>query len=162
MYFFSAEQVLNKIVITSNTHWSCNVTGNCLLSKNSGIGNDEITILSQKELPYTTGQVTFSYGDERCDYPSIDVYLLNDCYIKTIPSYSICEKGNILVMPFYKPKEMITVKVMSNGNWIINKKVNCNTVTNNDELVIIPNTTISFSINEIVPCFSSPAAYASE
>lgn len=138
MHYFKAWQDGNKIIVSSNTHWSCNVVGNCFLSKNSGFGNDKIEIITRKELPYSNGEITFSYGDERCEYPTIYVYMPNDCFIETIPSFSKCSEGNVLVVPFYRAKEMLTVKVLSNGIWTIAKKDKCTTTISGDDLVIVP------------------------
>ena len=137
MYYFKAEQDRNKIIIFSNTYWSCKVVGDCYLSKNSGIGSDEIEIKIRKEMPYSNGEITFSYGDERCEYPTIYVYMANNCYIKTIPSFSVCEEGNVLVVPFYKPNEMLTVTVLANI-WTISNKSKCTVSKSGDDLIIIP------------------------
>lgn len=150
MYYFKAEQDRNKIIISSNTHWDCKVDGDCLLSKRNGIGNDTIEIKVPRELTYVNGTLTFSYGDERCEYPSIDVFYINDCYIKTIPSYSVCENGNILVIPFNRPRELFTVTVLANGLWTVKNLINCNTSINGNELVIVPIEKINGSL-EIVP-----------
>ena len=136
MQFFEAKQTGNKIAISSNTNWSCRVVGNCLLSKCNGVGNDEITILVPKELASSSGRITFSYGDERCEYPELDVFLVNDCYISTIPSFSVCDEGNVLLIPFYRKGEMLFVTVLSNGIWSVTSKINCTATVNSDSLVI--------------------------
>ena len=150
MYYFKAEQEGSKIIISSNTHWNCKVDGNCLLSKCNGIGNDVIKIIVPRELPSASGAITFSYGDERCSYPEIDVYLLNDCYISTIPSYSVCKEGNVLLIPFYYSSEKLTITVLSNGIWTTTNLTNCKIVINGDELVIIPKNKNDGSL-EIIP-----------
>lgn len=138
MHFFKAWQDGNEIIVSSNTNWSCRVVGNCQISKNSGYGNDKIKIIIQKELPYSNGEITFSYGDERCDYPTIYVYMPNDCFIETIPSFSKCKEGNVLVVPFYRERELLNVTILSNGIWTIQDKYNCTTTISGDNLVIIP------------------------
>jgi hypothetical protein len=138
MYYFKATQDKNKIIISSNTYWNCKVEGNCLLSKSNGIGNDVIEIKIPRELAYTSGKLKFSYGDERCQYPELEVFYVNDCYIETIPSYSVCGNGNILAIPFNHKNEMLTVTILSNGIWTTKNVINCNLVKNRDELVIIP------------------------
>lgn len=136
MQFFEAKQNKNKIIISSNTNWSCKVVGNCLLSKCNGVGNDEITIIIPKELASCSGQITFTYGDERCNYPVIEVFFVNNCFIKTIPSFSTCEEGNVLVVPFYRKGEMLTITVLSNGIWSVTKRINCSATAYSDRLVI--------------------------
>ena len=150
MYYFKAYQDRNKIIISTNTHWNCRVDGNCLLSKCSGIGNDIISITVPKQLVAVSGRITFTYGDERCNYPTIDVYYVNDCFIETIPAFSVCEEGNILVIPFYRVGEMIKVIVLSNDIWTVGNIANCKMITKGDELVIIP-TSISDGSLEIIP-----------
>ena len=150
MYYFKAKQDGDKIIISSNTHWNCKVDGNCLLSKCSGIGNDAIKVSIPRELPSASGSITFSYGDERCNYPEIDVFFLNDCYIRTIPSFSTCEEGNVLLMPFYYSREQLTLTVLSSGIWTIKNMINCTYTINGDDLVIVPKGRNDGSL-EIVP-----------
>ena len=150
MYYFEAIQDRNKIIISSNAHWDCKVEGDCLLSKRSGFGNDTIEIKVPRELAYTSGSLTFSYGDERCVYPSLDVFYVNDCYIETIPSYSVCGTGNFLAIPFNHKNEMFTVTVLSNGMWHIKNMINCSATKNRDELIIVPVANLDGSL-EIVP-----------
>ena len=150
MYYFEAIQDSNKIIISSNAYWDCKVEGNCLLSKRSGFGNDYIEIKVPKELAYASGKLTFSYGDERCVFPSLEVFYVNNCFIKTIPSYSVCENENILAIQFSHKNEMFTVTVLSNGLWYTKNMINCNVVKKGDELVIIPLENTNGSL-EIVP-----------
>ena len=128
--------------------------GNCLLSKCSGIGNDTIKIIVPKELVSVSGTITFSYGDEKCKYETIDVFVVNDCYISTIPSYTICEEGNVLVIPYYKINEVLNMTVLSNGIWTIYKPINCRTIINGDNLTIVPTSKMggSFEISPNIGC----------
>lgn len=133
MYTFNVTKSGNQLIVTSNTFWNCNVYGNFRLSKYSGSGNATITMSVPKELPDAHGFVVFSYGDERCEYPSIEVFLANDCYIRTEPMYTECPNGNILKLVFKEDGEAVSVKVYSNGIWTIN---NNQDFKNGDELLI--------------------------
>lgn len=144
MYNFNVEKIGDELIISTNTFWYCNVYGNFRLSKYSGEGNDKITISVPEELPYSNGSVIFSYGDERCEYPSIDIFMINDCYIRTEPMFNVCqtstgEKQNILKLMFKEENESISVKIYSNGIWYIPiggnpNKIDC--FANGDELLI--------------------------
>jgi hypothetical protein len=108
-----------------------------------------------KEIPFATGKIVFSYGDERCEYPSIDVYQENNCYIETEPMYTECaffiedncsnEKkiaeflsgGNYLKLTFKEDGEAISIKVHSNGNWYETHTDGIKTFKNGDELLIM-------------------------
>ena len=158
MYNFNVEKVGDELIISTNTFWSCNVYGNFRLSKYSGEGNDKIIISVPEELPYSNGRVIFSYGDERCEYPSIDIFMINDCYIRTEPMFNKCSmhvgseeckdekkivefgsKSNVLTLSFKEENEAISVKIYSNGMWHIPidgnpYKIDC--FINGDELLI--------------------------
>ena len=157
MYTFNVVKSGDKLIVSSNTFWSCNVYGNFTLSKYSGEGNAEIVISIPKELPYVNGEVIFSYGDERCEYPSIDIFMINDCYIRTEPMFNKCSmhvgseeckdekkivefgsKSNVLTLTFKEENESISVKVYSNGIWHVTDKKpsNINYFINGDELLI--------------------------
>ena len=157
MYNFNVEKVGDELIISTNTFWSCNVYGNFMLSKYSGEGNDEITISVPKELPYANGRVIFSYGDERCEYPSIDIFMINDCYIRTEPMFNKCSmyvgseeckdekkivefgsKSNVLALSFKEENESISVKIYSNGIWHVTDKSpnDIDYFINGDELLI--------------------------
>jgi len=116
---FSVTKSGDYLIITTNTFWSCNVLGNFRISKLNGVGSDSIKMSVPKELPYANGKVIFSYGDERCEYPSIDVFIINDCYIATEPMYNVCGEDNILKLVFDNVGEAISVKIFSNGIWTI-------------------------------------------
>lgn len=143
MYNFKVEKVGDELIISTNTFWYCNAYGNFRLSKYSGEGNDKITISVPEELPYSNGSVIFSYGDERCEYPSIDIFMINDCYIRTEPMFNVCqtstgEKQNILKLTFKEENESISVKIYSNGIWHVTDKNpnNIDYFINGDELLI--------------------------
>lgn len=156
MYTFNVGKSGDKLIVSSNTFWSCNVYGNFMLSKYSGEGNAEITISVPKELPYVNGEVIFSYGDERCKYPSIDIFMINDCYIRTEPMFNVCQtstgdKQNILQLAFNEENESISVKVFSNGIWNV-KSSDTNFFTNGDELLISAKKDASLTISPNIGC----------
>lgn len=119
--------------------------GNFILSKYSGIGNAQLDMNVPKELPFANGEVIFSYGDERCTYPSIDVFIINDCYIRTEPMYNECsisvtnekyENRRILKLVFKEDGDAISVKIYTNGIWTETHTSGINTYTSGDELFI--------------------------
>ena len=156
MYTFNVGKTGNKLIVNTNTFWSCSVYGNFRLSKYSGTEGGEITIEVPKELPFASGEVIFSYGDERCKYPSIDIFIMNDCYIRTEPMYNECkiavtsekceaDEGKnvqfnsdkrILKLTFKEDNEAISVKVYSNGIWSETHTEGIKTFKNGDELLI--------------------------
>ena len=156
MYTFKVEKIGNKLFVSTNTFWSCSVYGNFRLSKYSGTKGGEITIEVPKELPFASGEVIFSYGDERCRYPSIDIFIMNDCYIRTEPMYNECKIAatsekceanedksvqfssdkKILKLAFKEDNEAISVKVYSNGIWSETHTEGIKTFKNGDELLI--------------------------
>lgn len=136
MYTFNVGKTGNKLIVNTNTFWSCSVYGNFRLSKYSGTEGGEITIEVPKELPFASGEVIFSYGDERCRYPSIDIFIMNDCYISTEPMYNECPDGKTLKLIFKEDNEAISVKVYSNGIWSATNSDNIKTFKNGDELLI--------------------------
>jgi hypothetical protein len=82
----------NKITVVTNTHWSCYVDGNFRLSSYNGFADGEDTtfeldIIVPLEIPIIDGNIIFTYGDERCEYPVVPVYQINGCILSTIPSY---------------------------------------------------------------------------
>lgn len=140
MYTFNVEQQGDKLIVTSNTFWNCNVYGNFMLSKYSSTGintsracNEEIDIIVPKELPGAQGEVIFSYGDDRCRYPSISVFLVNECYIRTEPMFTEVNGQRILRIKYKEENDAITVKVYSNGIWSASGS---GLFTNGDELLI--------------------------
>ena len=152
MYTFNVGKTGNKLIVNTNTFWSCSVYGNFRLSKYSGTEGGEITIEVPKELPFASGEVIFSYGDERCKYPSIDIFIMNDCYIRTEPMYNECKEAiiynencddkinvnnkRILKLTFKEDNESINVRVYSNGIWSATNKCGITTFKNGDELLI--------------------------
>ena len=74
MESFNATYSDGKIKIVSNTYWYTNCTGNINLSKYSGEGNDEITVLLPNGISYVQGTAYLSYGGKYCtDFPSINI-----------------------------------------------------------------------------------------
>ena len=131
--YFNVQLNGNTLIVNSDTYWNCNAYGNITLSKYSGSGNAEIDVIIPIDIPIGVGSVTFSYGDERCDYPSIDVSIVNECYIVTEPMYTAKDGGNILLLPFDEEDEAITINVYSNGDWVHN---DIDSYTNGNEFVI--------------------------
>jgi hypothetical protein len=86
-----------------------------------------------KELPSASGEVVFSYGDDRCKYPSISVYLVNNCYLRTEPMFSEINGERILRLKYREDGEMKSVKVFSNGIWSASGN---GIFTNGDEVLI--------------------------
>ena len=92
MYQFNATLKSNHTIeVESNTYWSCKVEGNFKLSKYDYSGDCVINIIIPDDIMFVEGTVYFSYGDERCKYPEIEVFLNNDCYIETYPNYVVCD-----------------------------------------------------------------------
>ena len=72
---FSVTNYKNEnLIITSNTYWECNVYGNFRLSKYNGSGGDTINIIVPGDLSFSYGKVIFSYGGNKCDYPTINIF----------------------------------------------------------------------------------------
>lgn len=106
----------NVISAFSNTTWECRVSGNFTLSKYRGEGNADIEILAPIEFPVVSGSIIFSYGSERCDMPSLDVYFPNDCYIETDPP--IADDGFIHLYQ-KKTNEGLVISTYNLGGWSI-------------------------------------------
>lgn len=121
--YFQVQKSGDTLDIKSDTYWSCNVYGNIRLSQYSGSGNTGITILIPEDMSFGNGRVIFSYGDGRCDYPSIDVYITNNCWIRTIPMFQTRIEDGIIIreinIPFTEDNEAINMKVFSNTGWYI-------------------------------------------
>ena len=100
MESFSATYSDGKIKIISNTYWYTNCDGNINLSKYSGEGNDEISILSPNGISYIQGTVYFSYGGKYCtDFPSIEIGAQNSEYFDVIPDYVVLNgKGSTAIV----------------------------------------------------------------
>ena len=96
MATFKAEMDVDnlKILITCDTFWACTCDGNILLSKFSGIGDDEIDLLKDGNTWLYNGNITFTYGDEHCYYPVLQIAYNDFCTISTIPSYLLCVDDN--------------------------------------------------------------------
>jgi hypothetical protein len=128
--YFDAQLSGNTIVIKSDTFWSCNTYGLIILSKYSGSGNTNIDITIPEDVQYYSGEVVFSYGDEKCEYPSMNVYLSNYCWIKTEPMF---DENRHLFINFENDNEMVSLKVFSNGIW---KAIGEGTYKDGDKLLI--------------------------
>lgn len=100
MESFNATYSDGKIKIVSNTYWYTNCIGNINLSKYSGEGNDEITVLSPNGISYVQGTVYFSYGGKYCtDFPSIDISAQNSHYFDVVPQYVVLNgKGSTAIV----------------------------------------------------------------
>ena len=137
MYEFSAKIVNNKIEIESNTYWSCKADGNFKLSKYDGSGNAIINIDIPKDIIVAKGIVYFSYGDERCDRPTLDISIANTCYIETTPNYQLCDEQKTIYLFFNEGQEACNISVRSYSNWQINNVVNANCITSNNDIIVI-------------------------
>ena len=138
MYEFNVVKDVNILRITSNTYWNCSVYGSILLDKTSGVGNDSITISIPNEMSEGYGRVIFTYGDERCDYPALDIYHFNYCYIETDPMF-IKENGeNVLKLSYNGDNDAVNIKVYANSGWSVSDSVT--SYINGNDLIIIPPT----------------------
>ncbi len=128
--YFDAQISGNTIVIKSDTFWNCTVYGSIILSEYSGENNATLEMSFKNDMQFCSGKIIFSYGDGKCDYPSIDVYLTNNCWIITEPMY---DENNEICIPFQNDEETVSIKVYSNENLVV---IGENVFKNGDELVI--------------------------
>lgn len=158
MYTFNVERVGQSLIVNTNTFWSCNVYGNFTLSKYSGdkkyinskCSSETIDIIIPKELPSARGEIVFSYGDERCEYPSISVFLINECYIRTEPMFVETSNGERIIRIKYKEEnESVSIKIYSNGIWTANGS---GLFTNGDELLITAGECKEVTISPNIGC----------
>ncbi len=138
--YFNVQQSGNTLVVNSDTYWSCNAYGSIRLSQYSGSGDTTITIELPDDMSFGFGRVVFSYGDGRCDYPSLNVYLTNECWIKTIPMYKTRKEGDETIheinIPYTEDGEAINVKVFSNTPWYVE---GLNVYVNDNDILIPAN-----------------------
>ena len=109
----------NTISISSDTYWSCKAEGTFELSKYSGNGNDEIDVIFFDDITIANGRVIFSYGDGKCKYPDLTVFLNNNDYIETIPNYEICEGKRKINFFFDTPGETFYVSISCFDGWSV-------------------------------------------
>lgn len=139
MYQFTAIASKNRnIAITSNTYWSCKAEGNFKLSKYDGNGSDTIDVIIPEDEMTVSGTVYFSYGDERCKYPELDIYYTNNCLIRTTPTFIECGGNRQKTIFFhYKEKgELFTTSVLCMGGWTAFSSTLKYLVSDNDVTVI--------------------------
>ena len=118
---FSAIVTDNRTInITSNTHWACQSFGNFRLSKYEGYGNDTIEIIVPEDLKFGDGYAYFTYGDEKCDYPFLRIYSINECFLETTPKYRVCDGIRTVMLYFKYEGEMVDVTIDTNNEWSIN------------------------------------------
>ena len=118
MYTFSATVTSSyTISVISNTYWSCKVEGNFKLSKYDGEGNFIIDIIIPDDIMIADGVVTFSFGDERCNYPELTIFLSNLCYVSTNPSYRMCNDEKTIFFFYEEAKETFYVSVTCFDGW---------------------------------------------
>lgn len=141
MYEFKA--VLNDdqtITITTNTYWSCKAEGNFKLSAYDGTESTTLFIEIPKDVRIAMGEIFFSYGDERCDYPTIYVYTDNMCYIESYPSFNECKVGEVEEKTIYffyeEPQETFNVSIDCFSNWTVETN-DFDYITSNNEVMII-------------------------
>ena len=150
MYEFNVVKDGNILRVTSNTYWNCSVYGSLILDKISGNGNSTIMMSIPKEMTETYGRVIFTYGDERCDYPALDIYYSNACYIETDPMF-IRENGtNVLKMSYNGNNDSVNIKVFANGSWNVTGAYS--TYINDNDLIIIPTPDVCSSTTTISTC----------
>ena len=162
MYEFNVVKDGNKLRITSNTCWNCSVYGSLIIDKESGVGNEEITMSLPKEIPFGNGSVIFTYGDDRCDYPAIDVYLSNDCHIETDPMFIREKVGensfiNVLKLSYNGDNDAVNIKVYSNSEWSVPNSAT--TFINENDLIIIPQPGVCSSTTYISTCGGGNIVY---
>jgi hypothetical protein len=112
--YFDAQLSGNTIIIKSDESWSCTVYGSVILSKYSGKNDDALEMSFKDDMQYCSGKIMFTHGDDKCDYPSIDVYMTNNCWIRTEPMF---DENKYVCIPFENDNEMVSLKVFSNGVW---------------------------------------------
>lgn len=142
MYEFSAI-VTNEytVDITSNTYWSCKAEGNFKLSKYDGSGSTSLEIEIPSDVMRAEGTVYFSYGDERCKYPELYIYLDNLCYITSNPMYTVCKTDNgaeeKTVTFFYEDaNEAFTISVFCFDGWTVDT-TDFECITSNNSVMIV-------------------------
>jgi len=137
MYTFSATLTSDySINVDTNTYWSCKVIGNFMLSKYDGEGGEIVDIIIPEDVTNANGTVIFSYGDERCKYPDLPVYLANLCYIDTEPKYRICNDEKIIFFEYEENREVFFVSVRCYNGWKV-ESTDLKFITNNNEIMII-------------------------
>lgn len=146
MYIFEA--IYNNdstITVKSNTFWSCKVEGNFMLSAYDGLANEEgvdIDIIVPNEIEIIEGTVTFTYGDDRCKYPEIYVYQINNCILETTPGFIESNGRKEIYFPNKNEGDTISIKVKTAYNsltsWTYEKiGTNSNVFTNDSEMFIV-------------------------
>ena len=128
--YFQVQQIDKTLIVNSDTFWSCNAYGSIRLSKYSGSGDDTIRITLPDDMSFGFGRVVFSYGDGRCEYPAISVYVTNECWVKTTPMYDSNNEVNLF---YTEDNEPVSMKVFSNSPWYVQGN---NAYTNDDEVLI--------------------------
>jgi hypothetical protein len=137
MYTFSATVTSSyTISVISNTYWSCKAEGNFKLSKYDGEGNFIIDIIIPDDIMIADGVVTFSFGDERCNYPELTIFLSNLCYVSTNPSYRICNDEKTIFFFYEEAKETFYVSVTCFDGWTV-ESTNLEYITSNNDVMII-------------------------
>ena len=135
---FNAKYKDGKIHIVSNTHWSTTVNGTIMLSMYSGEGNNDIDVLISPDIPFGSGDVLFSYGDNYCtNYPQLHIALENKDYFKVTPNY-IYLKGK---------GSTATATIVSNNWYMITGAAQKNYTVlpyGSDKILIISNTDNDF------------------
>lgn len=152
MESFNATYSDGKIKIISNTYWYTNCTGNINLSKYSGEGNDEITVLSPNGISYVQGTVYFSYGGKYCtDFPSIDINMQNSHYFDVIPQYVVLNgKGSTAIVTVNCNNDFSVSEIDHDKYTILKYGENKIMVISktNKEFGCDPNSPITFVVND--------------
>lgn len=139
-----------KIVVICNTYWSCRCDGNILLSKYSGEGNGEIDIITVDELYWHDGNIYFTYGDERCDYPHTHIYFKNPCVtLNTYPKWILCNDNSTKALYFKYKHDTDTFKFYvdaPNNEWEIKDDGGHTYFHNDHEVLLVANNDEDFII----------------
>ena len=136
MYNFKVVRDNNTLIIYSNTTWECSSYGNIWLDKTNGIGNDVITMSVPYGMDGAYANICFTYGDERCEYPVVSIYLSGGCYLLTEPMYNNKKQ---LSITYSDSDDGINIKVFSNREWYISRSEGMEAYYVNDyDLIIIP------------------------
>ena len=149
MAYFNAEMDVDnlKIIITCDTFWSCTCDGNILLSKFSGIGNDEIDLLSDGNTWFYGGTVRFGYGDEHCDYPELQVAYNDYCVINSFPNYILCNGVRTIYFPYETNVDVFQVNLGSAiDRWEVANDGGHQYFVEGNNIIIVANTTNDFVI----------------
>jgi len=126
-----------KISITSDTYWTCDAVGNFKLSKYNGVGDSIIDVIIPDDIMMCDGTVYFSFGDDKCIYPEVNVHYNNECYVLTYPNYIINENGEkTITLYFNEERETFSILITCFGEWEVESE-NAEYIKSDRELMAI-------------------------